>query len=303
MGDLVAQRPGGDPHRAFQSRHAVDLRGMGAGDIDHDRGEQLLAAGQRHPLHAPTGAQDGADAGVETEDGTAGLGGALHVVAGELRVGDVAAAGEEDRARHLASRRLAEGGIVEAARGAEGSGGEHRQARPGLGRRQLPVGAADLVHNGQDALHEAVVAALHDDAAARVVAGHAAFVGDAAEALPIGPDEVALIGDGRTRHRGVVGPDDGAGIGGGAVARRRQAVESQGAEAPGGQFARHAGADDPRPDDDGVPVPFHGAAPCGSSRRACKGGSPPLSRARAAGLDRRPPGMVYRRPSRRGVWT
>ena len=66
-------------HALLDVRHPVDDEGVRPGDVNDDRGVDLLAVLERHAQHAPVPA-DGDDLPVEQVLAALGLGGALKVV-------------------------------------------------------------------------------------------------------------------------------------------------------------------------------------------------------------------------------
>ena len=224
---------------------------MRPGDVDHDRRGDGLARGERHAPGAAALAEDRGDLAVEAEPGTLGLGGALGVVARELRVVDVARAGEEHAALDPALGR-AEGRIVGPLGRAEAAEVVERQARPDPVGAPVLVGDAERVHVAADRAQVIVGLGLHHQAAALDELRKAALVRRGEIARPVVPGEEALVGERRAVEGRVVGADDRAGRAGRAVARRRQLVEVERPPAALGELVGGARADDPGADDDRV---------------------------------------------------
>ena len=252
MGNLVAQRPGLDAHALLHAGHLVDLGRMRPRDIDHYRRVDGRPVGKRYARHATVRPANFRDLAIEPEFRAVGLGGALQIMGRELRVGDVAAGREEHRARNFATGRLAKTLVLRALGRAEAFDVQDRHFGEQRFLIQVVAGRADFRHQFHRMRQHAVALGLHHQAAAVDIAGQATLVRRAEEILPVFPVEMALIGDGRAIHRGIVGPDNGAGTARGAIPRRRQFIDHQRLAALAHQPQRGGGADDAGADDDRI---------------------------------------------------
>ena len=244
-----------DLHALLDVRHPVDDERVRPGDVDDDRGVDLLAVLERHALHTPVPA-DGHDLPVEQELAALDLGRPLEVVGRELRVVHVPGSRRVDRARQLLLGLLPEHLVVRPSRRPERV--DVVVGHTLCQRLRVPVLEFDLELAVvlEDLLVMAGLA-LEEDRSAIHVLRESALVLEVEIVRPVLPVGEPLVGHGDAVPRRVVRADDGARVARRPVARGRQLVDVQSLVAALRKLEGDRGADHSGPDDDRVGASLH----------------------------------------------
>ena len=260
MDHFLAKRLRLDRHVVERPGHGVDDRGMRARHVDDDGRLHRFATVQGDAAYPALIGEDAHDLAPEGELGALRLRRTLQVVGGKLRIGDVAAVRPEDGALDLASARLAEALVVHGPGRSEAAKIEERDPRPD--RRPVPFLARDpeLVRESEVLFEPAVVLGLHHHATGVDEPREPALVVRPEVVRPFLPVVIGLPGERDPVEGRVVDPDDRARVRGRPVARGGVPVHAQGAVSELRELEGGRGADDPRPDDDGVVLITHGSS-------------------------------------------